>query len=103
MSRRKIPKIQVRLGEHAEARWIKRARRRPGELANLIAMLLIDRLGAGLTVHHGRAMLPLSAQVLNLPEDLVACIELPDNFGVWRVVTFKPLAGVALQYNRLLR
>lgn len=84
-------KIQVRLCGHAESRWNERAGRLPGRLSDLIATLLVERIRAGLTVHHGRAMLPLSAQDLNLPEDLVACIDLPDCQGIWRVVTFKPL------------
>lgn len=84
-------KIIVRLGEHAEDRWIKRAGRHPGRLTELIAMLLHERLGTGLDVHHGRAMLQLGAEQLGLPQDLVACIDLPDYRGVWRIVTFKPI------------
>lgn len=95
MSKKRPIKIQVRLGEHAEGRWIERARRPPGELANLIAMLLIERLGVGLTVHHGRALLPLDAKMLNLPKNLVACIDLPDWRGIWKVVTFKTLGESA--------
>jgi hypothetical protein len=88
---RKRTKIHVRLGEHAEKRWIERAMRPPGRLADLIAMLLIESMGAGLCVHHGRAMLPLDAELLDLPQDLVACIDLPDIYGIWKVVTFKPI------------
>ena len=95
MSRRKISKIQCRLGEHAEARWVERAKRRPGKLADLIAMLLIERLRVGLTIHHGRALLPLDANMLNLPENLVACIDLPDWRGVWKIVTFKTMGESA--------
>jgi hypothetical protein len=101
VSRRKISKIQVRLGEHAEARWVERAKRRPGKLADLIAMLLIERLGIGLTVHHNRVLLPLDARKLSLPEDLIACIDLPDWRGVWKVVTFFH-RGVSIEDSRKL-
>ena len=93
---RKRKKIIVRLGEHAEGRWLERAGRSTKKVDALITMLLIEHLGSGLTVHHGRALLPLDAKALGLPQDLVACIELPDVAGVWKVVTFKAVEDVAL-------
>jgi hypothetical protein len=77
---RKFRYVKVSLSEHAKDRWIERAGRPPGKLPDLIALLLIEQLAAGLTVRDGKAMLPLSAQALCLPDDLVACIGLPD----WR-------------------
>lgn len=89
MPSRKSPRIRVQLGDHAEGRWFERVKRPHGELAKLIAVLLSDHIGVGLAVHHGRAMLPLNAKDLDLPQDLTACIDLPDWRGVWQVVTFK--------------
>lgn len=87
---RKRRKIKVILEPHAEERWLERAERPPGNLACLISALLIERLPSGLPVDRGRALLPLDPVLLDLPRPLVACLELPDLYGVWRVVTFKP-------------
>lgn len=90
MSRRKPNKIHVRLGDHAEVRWRERAGRSPGKLVKLLEALLIDQIRIGLIVNRGRAVLSMNAEDLGLPQDLIACIDLPDYRGVWRVVTFIP-------------
>jgi hypothetical protein len=90
MPSRKRRKIRVILEPHAELRWRERACRPPGNLANLIAALIIEHLPVGLPVRHGRAMLPLDPELLDLPRPLVAYLELPDLYGVWRVVSFVP-------------
>jgi len=87
---RKRRKIKVILEPHAEERWLERAERPPGNLAGLISALLIERLSSGLPINRGRALLPLDPELLDLPRPLVACLELPDIYGVWRVVTFTP-------------
>lgn len=90
MGGRWLTKIEVRLGEHAEDRWIERAGRPPGQLIDLIEVLLREHIRVGLQVHRNRALLPLKAEKFNLPINLIACIDLPDARGYWKVVTFKP-------------
>lgn len=87
--KRKKTRIRVQLTEHAEERWLERVGRPPGRLPDLIRVLLKEHIRGGLPVHHGRVMLPLDPELLDLPQPVVACLELPTN-GTWRVVTFKP-------------
>jgi len=51
----------------------------------------LSESAARLAVHHGRALLSMDANFLDLPQNLVACIDLPDYRGEWQVVTFKPV------------
>lgn len=83
------PSINVRLSEHAEDRWLERVGRPPGALRRLLVIKLRNHLSCGLTIHRGRAMIPLAADALDMPVDLIACLDLPDWRGVWKVVTFK--------------
>ncbi|MGB9804313.1 hypothetical protein [Desulfofundulus sp.] len=81
-------KLKVVLTDHAIERWRERAGREPGDLENLLRVLLKNRLAAGLEVRKGRALLPLDAEDLDLPEDLIACLDLPSEDGTWPVLTF---------------
>lgn len=89
-------KIKVQLGMHAKDRWHERAGRSHGQLVKLITFLLREKLGSGLIIDNNRAMLPLDAERFGLRVGLVACIELPDTNGVWRVVTFTYMNGKQL-------
>jgi hypothetical protein len=88
MPRKVRRNISVRIGEHAEKRWLERAGRPAGKLARLLRAKLIEQTRLGLTVTHGRALVTLNADDLGLPQDIIACLELPDVRGVWQVVTF---------------
>lgn len=88
MPRKQRRSISVRLGEHAEKRWLERAGRPAGKLPLLLRAKLIEQIHLGLTVNRGRALVPLRAEDLDLPQDIVACIDLPDYRGVWQVATF---------------
>ncbi|MDI9449139.1 MAG: hypothetical protein QM303_11105 [Bacillota bacterium] len=88
MPRKVRRNISVRIGEHAEKRWLERAGRPAGKLARLLRAKLIEQTRLGLTVTHGKALVKLDAGDLDLPQDLVAFLELPDIRGVWQVVTF---------------
>jgi hypothetical protein len=90
MPRKVRRNISVRIGEHAEKRWLERAGRPAGKLTRLLRARLIEQTRLGLTVVHGRALMKLDAGDLDLPQDLVVFLELPDIRGVWRVVTFVP-------------
>lgn len=89
MPRRSRRAVSVRLSAHASRRWQERAGRSAGNLARLIQAQLLNQLRLGLTIKRGQALLILDAEALNLPRDLIACLELPDSRGVWKVVTFK--------------
>jgi hypothetical protein len=94
MPRKQRRSISVRLGEHAEKRWLGRAGRPAGKLPRLLRLRLIEQIHLGLTVNRGRALVPLDAEDLDLPQDLIACVDLPDCQGVWQVVTlFSPTRG----------
>lgn len=89
MPSRKRTGIQVWLNDHAEDRWIERVGRPPGALKKLLIIKLREQLRCGLTIHHGRALIPLDKEDLDLPVNLIACLDLPDYRGIWRVITFK--------------
>jgi hypothetical protein len=88
MPRKIRRKIQVIISEHAKARWTERVGHPSGRLHRLLKAKLLEQSRTGLTVSHGRVLVQLGAEDLGIPQDLVACIELPNWKGVWRVVTF---------------
>lgn len=93
MPARKRRRLKVVLEPHALLKWHERARRSPGNLANLITALLNERLRTayGVPVRNGRMMLLLDPELLDLPRPLIACIEMPDMYRICRVVTFRPV------------
>lgn len=93
MPRKKPSKIKVQFEKHATIRWLERVGRPPGKLDRLIRELLIDQIQVGLIVDKGQVYILLSAQDFDLPQDMIACIDLPTVHGVWRVITFKPKGG----------
>lgn len=90
MPRRKPKRLCVRLEEHAHMRWRERTGRPVGKLEGLLTVLLTEQLGVGLQVRHGRAVMYLDKDRLDIPCNLEAHLDPPNLHNVWRVITFKP-------------
>ncbi len=89
--KRRRPLYHVVLTNHSRKRWRYRVGRDAGNLGELLTMVLLEQLPAGLPVRRGFARLFLQKDKLDLSHDMWAFISLPNMRGEWIVLTFRPV------------
>lgn len=90
MPSRKKRQQRVKATPHAAERWPQRTGRKAKNLDGMLTAALKEQLRVGLKVKNGQAQLDLTADRLGIPVDLVAPLEMPDEYGVWAARTVKP-------------
>lgn len=90
MPRKKRCRNTVRASDHAAIRGTQRAGRDAKQMEAIMTAALREQLRVGIPVKDGHPMLNLDGERLGLENDLVAPLDMPNEYGIWEAITVKP-------------